>query len=370
MKKVIYIVSDIDKALAFEWIAYGIDKNNFKLSFILINPGSSQLEQFLITNNIPVTRVTSAGKKDWIKAWLKIYGILKKEKPDVVHCHLLQANILGLTAAKVAGIKSRIYTRHHSSLHHVYHPKGVFWDKLANRNATKIVSISDATKKILIEKEKVSIKKIISIPHGFDLEAFKNIDQKRVDTLKGKYFLKQSFPIVGVMSRFTKWKGVQYIIPAFKELLCTYPKAKLALFGVGGDYKQEIDKLLNELHKENYIAVDFETDNAAALKAMDIFVHVPIDEHSEAFGQIYVEALAVGVPSIFTLSGIAPSFIENKKNALIVPFEDSNAIYNAMIDILENKALSEKLREQGYYDVKDLFDLKTMITKLEEIYAQ
>ncbi len=44
-------------------------------------------------------------------------------------------------------------------------------------------------------------------------------------------------------------------------------------------------------------------------------MHVTIGKHYEAFGQIYVEALAAGIPSVFTLTGIAPEIIEHEHNA-------------------------------------------------------
>ena len=101
---------------------------------------------------------------------------------------------------------------------------------------------------------------------------------------------------------------------------------------------------------------------------MNIFVHVPIDDHSEAFGQIYVEALAAGVPSIFTLSGIAPDFVVDNKNALVVPFKNSEAIYEAMLKILKDENFAEKLKQEGYKTVTGKFDLSRMINQLETLY--
>jgi glycosyltransferase involved in cell wall biosynthesis len=367
--KVVYIISDIDKALAFEWIASYMDKSRFDLSFILINPGDSVLEQYLIREGFNVDRVTCAGKKDWPLAWWQLYKLIRKRKPEVVHCHLLQANILGLSAAKVAGVPKRIYTRHHSSLHHVYHPKGVFWDKLANRQATHIVAISAAVRNILVEWEKVPEAKITTIPHGFLLDSFKNVPEARVQAIREKYDIVDKGPVVGVIARFTVWKGIQYIIPAFRQLLDSYPRAVLLLFNARGDYAQEIERALADIPKERYRLIPFEQDVPAAIHAMDVYVHVPIDQHSEAFGQTYVEALAAGVPSIFSLSGIASDFIEDGENGLVVPFRDSEAIFAAASRILGDKYLREKLKQNGWNSVEKQFALSTMIRNLEHLYA-
>ena len=101
----------------------------------------------------------------------------------------------------------------------------------------------------------------------------------------------------------------------------------------------------------------------------DVFVHVPVDKNSEAFGQTYIEALAVGVPSVFTLSGVACEFIENGKNALVVDYQNSEQIYEALKRILSDKALDYQLFINGRKDIEKYFSLPLFIHKLEQIYS-
>ena len=368
MKILVQIISDINKSLAFEWIATGLDKTKYDLRFIILNSGDSEMEKFLNEKNITVKRVVCNGKKDWLSAWWKLYKILREWKPDIVHCHLQTASILGLSAAKRAGIPRRIYTRHHSSLHHIYHPKGVFWDKFCNKRATEIIAISGEVKKILKEWEKVPEEKITQVPHGFDLNVFENVSPERIQAIKNKYSLTEKNKVIGVISRFTEWKGVQFIIPAFRSLLKKYPDAVLMMLNAKGDYKKEIEKLLSTIPASNYRVIDFEKDIAAVYKTFDVFVHVPIDEHSEAFGQTYVESLAAGVPSVFTMSGIAPDFVVDGQNALVVPFKNSNAIEKVVDKIFSSKELAEQLTSNGAESVKEKFTISSMIGKLEKMY--
>ena len=366
--KIVFIISETNKAVAFEWISQYLDRERFELYFILLNPGPSVLEEYLNAKGIYVKTIKFSGKKDWFSAIYKVYSLLKLLKPDAVHCHLIQANIVGLTASKLAGIKKRIYTRHHSSLHHIYFKKGVLWDKMFNRFATHIVAISDIVKKILIKWEGANPKKIVMIPHGFLLDDFSKVGTERIDRFKRNSHINGKYPVIGVISRFTEWKGVQYIIPAFNELLKDFPNAVLLLMNAHGDYETVILKSLQKIPNQSYRTIRFENDIAAAYKSMDVFVHVPIDEHSEAFGQIYIESLAAGVPSIFTLSGIAPDFIINYHNALTVPFKNSTAIYIALKEILSNNVLRDTLKEKGYKSVMERFEIHNMITALEQLY--
>ena len=115
--KVIYILSNISHAPSYQWIAKGLNTEKFNLSFIFLNPKTTELEKEIKNLGIRVYHIPFSGKKDYIKAWFKCYRLLRSTGPDIVHCHLFDANIIGLSAAKAAGIKKRIHTRHHGDLH-------------------------------------------------------------------------------------------------------------------------------------------------------------------------------------------------------------------------------------------------------------
>jgi glycosyltransferase involved in cell wall biosynthesis len=370
MRSIVYIISDIDKAVAFEWIAESFQQKDHKVQFILLNPDDSKLERFLLKHDIWVERVTCRGKLDWLIAIRKIQRTLKWLRPDIVHCHLQAASIIGLLAAKIAGVKHRIYTRHHSTLHHVYFRKGIFWDNFSNLLATRIVAISEVVRTILVDWERVSPKKVVLIPHGFRLSEYVSDNPSTVALWKKKHGISQNVPIIGVVSRFTEWKGIQYIIPAFNLFLVKHPEAVLLLFNARGEYKSTLNIALSRLPQNSFRRIEFEDDMKSAYGSMDIFIHVPIDDHSEAFGQIYVEALAAGKPSIFTLSGIAPDFIRDEENALVVPFRDSEAIYFALIRLCEDQSLRNKLSKNGPLSVKEKFDLPIMVNALGNLYKQ
>lgn len=368
--KVTYILFQINKALAFEWIIDRIDRSKIELSFISIAAEkNSPLENFCKDHKIDFYLINYKSKSNLPGATYSVYRILRKIKPDAVHCHIFEANIIGLTAAKLAGIQKRIFTRHHSTFHHTTSPKGVKYDRYCNWLATHIIAISENVKQILIYKEHVSPEKIYLIHHGFDLPLFNTVSEERIQFLQIKYNTTTKRPIIGVVSRYTKWKGIIYIIEAYQELLKKYPNAVLILANAKGE-DAEIREAVRQLPAGSYIEIEFEQDNSALYKLFDVFVHVPIDPEIEAFGQTYVEALAAGIPSVFTLSGIAREFVVDKKNALVVDFKNPKQIYLAINTLLTDKQMAANLAAQGMKDVEANFSLPLMIKKLEEIYLQ
>jgi len=244
----------------------------------------------------------------------------------------------------------------------------VKYDRFINFFSTQIVAISENVKNVLTKQEGVNESKIHLIHHGFDQSLFECNNELLKSTLKTKYNLTSNDPIIGVVSRYTKWKGIQYIIPAFKELLLEFPNSKLVLANASGDYKQHIQLLLSELPSSSYCEIEFEKDIFALYSIFNIFVHVPIDANSEAFGQTYIESLMSGIPSVFTLSGIANEFIVDDFNASVVPFQDSTAIYNAFIKIMMNKDFKNRIVHNGLISVNKNFKLTTMMDKIEKLY--
>lgn len=359
-----HIVSNIDRSMSFEWIANNLDKDKFNLSFVLMNPCDSGLEIYLKSIGIRVERIHYKSKFDLPLTIFKLILFFLKNQTTIVHCHLFDASLAGLFAAKLCFIKKRIYTRHHSNFHHKYYPSAVYYDKMINFLATDIISISKVVSKVLMELENVDEKKVKLIYHGFDLNMFSNSISTEMQV---KYNLVGDFPIIGVISRYTDLKGVQFIIPAFKDILAVYPNAKLVLANAKGCYDSEIKHQLAQLPTESYVEIVFEPQINLLYTVFDIYVHTPIDEEVEAFGQTYVEALASGIPSIFTLSGIANEFIVNEENALVVDYKNSDEIFKAVLRLLNISLLRNKLIEKGKLSV-NRFDLKVFIFHLENLY--
>jgi glycosyltransferase involved in cell wall biosynthesis len=366
MKRVVYVISNIDRWISFEWIADYL-RHECDLSFVLLNPGNSYFETFLQDRKVPFVRFNYYSKKDLPKTIFFMGQHFRELNPDIVHTHFLDANIAGLISSWLVRVPERIFTRHHSVFHHRYHKKGRIYDWLANLLATKIVAISKNVRDILIEKERVDASKIALIHHGFDLSLYQQADRQLIEKLRIKYNLVPDHFIYGVVSRYIHWKGIIYTINAFKQLRESNPDSFLLLMNARGPDKVDINEALKGLPEGSYLEVAFEKEMHAAYHLFDCFVHVPIDEQVEAFGQVYVEALAAGVPSIFTKSGIACDFVKDKENALVVNFKSSSDIHAAMLEVKNEPFLREKMIENGDQSIRQ-FNIDIFTLKLKQLY--
>jgi len=366
--KVTYVVSRIDKALSFEWIAIHMNKSLYDLEFILLNENKSDFAQFCKQNNIACKEWYLQGKCSYPRIILKLIFHFVVHRPKYVHAHLFDAALTAMIAAKIAFIPNRIYTRHHSTYHFDYHPNSVKWDLKCNQLSTKIIAISENVKNVLIERENVNPQKIVLIHHGIDIHSFINPDKQELHHIKQVYNPTGKAPVIGVIARLTELKGTQYIIAAFERLLLKQPNALLLLFNAKGELKNTIEEMLNRLPASSWKMTEFENNITSLYHIFDYYIHVPINKEIEAFGQTYIEALAAGTPSIFTLSGVAPEFIIDHHNAIVVPFCDSEAIYMASNELTASDVLRENIIRNGQQDIQQ-FSLSKMMTKLEQLYV-
>ncbi|MEQ9098760.1 MAG: glycosyltransferase family 4 protein [Imperialibacter sp.] len=366
-RKITYIISDVDRWQSFEWQADRLSKH-YQMSFILINARQSYFELFLKKSGFETYCIRRGSTLTMPIIVFKVVIVLMRIRPSVIHCHFLFASITGLIAGSLCKISQRVYTRHHSVFHHRFHPKGVWYDKLANRLATDVVAISELVKRVLIQREHVEQSKVRLIHHGFDFDQIMAQEHGFREKFIREHGIAGKRPIIGVIARYIEWKGVQYVIPAFHDVLKVYPSACLVLLNARGPFIEPVKKLLSALPGDSYREIEFERNIQEVYRLFDVFVHAPIDKEVEAFGQVYVEALAHGVPSVFALSGVAPEFIVDAENAIIVPGKSSIAIATGVFEILKNNSLRERLASNGPTCTVKLFEIEGMVEKLRNLY--
>jgi glycosyltransferase involved in cell wall biosynthesis len=237
-----------------------------------------------------------------------------------------------------------------------------------NRLATHVVAISENVRHVLQELEGVPEDKIRLVHHGFRFVDFDEVPPQNVEVLRAKYDLGSSAPVIGVIARYFKLKGIEYIVEAARTVLRTHPNALFIFANAHGD--PTIGATVRKLPARNYREIPFEPDLFALYRLFDVYVHVPINPRVEAFGLTYVEALIAGVPSVFTLSGVATEFIEDGRNALVVPYCTPARISEAILRLLADDALARRLSQAGRKDVESRFRAVGMVDALSAIYGE
>jgi glycosyltransferase involved in cell wall biosynthesis len=137
-----------------------------------------------------------------------------------------------------------------------------------------------------------------------------------------------------------------------------------------GNYTPTIRQQLNELKNNQYCLITFEKKIYELYHVFDLFVHVPTAKKYEAFGQIYIEAMAAGVPSIFTLAGIAPEVVKDDFNAIVSDFKNPTQILAGMKKLNADTGLQKRISENARSSVLGKFGFEEYMKCQDNLYEK
>jgi glycosyltransferase involved in cell wall biosynthesis len=367
--RVLYIVWANQAWPFFEWICRALHGRGYHFTFLLMNAGESPLAPGLREAGVPFHQIRFRGRSDLPRAAWEIRRFCLAGRFDLVHAHFVNSCLAGLAGSALAGIPIRVHTRHHSSQHRFSHRK--LWelpfDSINNALSTHIIAPCLDVRRKLIE-EGVPESAISVIHHGYDLDSFRNVSEERVLRLRERYGIPPGAPTIGVISRFIRTKGVEYVVEAFRRLRDTHPTARLVVANASGPWAVEVRKSLRRLPAGSYIEIPFEPDVFALYRLFDVYVFVPVGPSVEGFGQTYIEALASGVPSIFTKAGVAHEIIAHGENAWVVDYENAGQIQVAMRALLDDPGLRDRLIRGGLRTVEPGFGISLHVARLDSLY--
>ena len=282
---------------------------------------------------LPLVSKYTVYKHIWPKFWFFL-----SYRPDVFIASGQYATFAGIPVAYFFRIKRRVYIRHHSNYHHEFdHKSGLAADKFMNHLATKIVAVSEVVKNILVVKEGVPLEKIVLIHNGIHIDKFSNREGSENDPRQ--HLAYNDGLRIGVISRLTMLKGVEYTAIAFKEFLNFEPSATLSIIGEFSDSYDKICEILKNVPQDSFSIISSHPDIPMFFRSLDVFVHVPISAEIESFGLVYIEALASGVPCIFSISGVMNELHEPENYCEIVPYQDSKSILEALKKISSSSTI-------------------------------
>lgn len=305
-----------------------------------------------------------------LRTLFDIISLLRRVKPDIVHLHSSKMGVLGSFASRILGIKKVVFTVH-GWPYNEKRPKIILFifkilSLLTVFFSHQVIAVSDA----ILENRPFGLmkNKITKIYPAISNPKYKERDKAREVILRKTHFGKDdNFIIFGIIGELTKNKGHETLIKAFKRVYSKYTNSRLICIGNGHELPTlhtlarslEIDEQIAWIHNLN--------DAAIFMKAFDVVV---TSSYTEAFGYVPLEAGLAGVARIATNVGGLPEIVQNKITGLLIPRENADSLYLAMINLIENKELRGSLGNQAKIALQNFTDLNEMRKEIYEIYAK
>lgn len=201
------------------------------------------------------------------------------------------------------------------------------------------------------------------IPLAIDLSKWVLASPEKIDDLRDRLRIENE-KIVLFVGRLNYQKGVYYLINAMLKI-----NARLIIVG-SGELKEHLEKesiKIGTNHKINFIGRATEDELKTYFSIADVFVF-PSVTGGETFGLVQLEAMAYGVPVINTDLPTGVTFVsQNNLTGITVPPRDSNALANAINNILQNDEMRQRFSENCKMRVQ-LFSMERMVVDMQKVY--
>lgn len=308
-----------------------------------------------------------------IATLIQIIGILRKVRPDIVNFGTPKIGLLGSIAAKIVGINRRINTCRGLRFEH---EKGIKrwllkkFEWVTGKCVNYTICISPSVKEVAVREQLFKDKKCVVINKG---------SSNGIDTVK---FSKASVPdelsqelslslglnghfIYGYVGRLIDHKGILELYNAFCRIYEKDKNARLLVVGIFELSQISDVTLIDRMNNHEAIIMAGRTDNVPLyLSLMDVFV---LPSWREGFGNVLVEAAAMGIPVISTTGTGCRDAVNNGYNGILVKPKNDLELELAMEELKRDDAKRLLMGNNGIEWAKN-FDRLRIWNGMDKIY--
>ncbi len=299
-----------------------------------------------------------------IRMTWRLRDLFRQSAPDIVHTHLLHADLYGIPGAKLAGVPVIVTSRHNDNAFRRRFPV-----RPINQGLWQLVdagiAISESIARFAWEVEGAPINKVHRIYYGidFDPHAVDRSESRRA--LRHDLGLASETPLVGIVCRLVEQKGVVYGLRAFHKV-ATESAAHLVIAG-DGPLRAALEAEARTLGiAERVHFLGWRKDVPHLMAALDVFL---LPSLWEGFGLVLLEAMAQQTPIVASAVSAIPEIVIDGQTGLLAPPRDMDALAGALRTLLDDIPLARHLGLMGQERLEATFAAEAMIEATHGLYC-
>ena len=301
---------------------------------------------------------------------LLLWSLLKEIErwsPDIVHTHLIHADLYGQIAARARGVAGV------SSVHgtHPFYRRepGRSVARLAGHLASRTIAISRYAGDFVCEVGIAPPERVRVIHYGVDPSSWLGSKEDRAEQRR-KLCLDPDDIAVGVASRLVSGKGHDVAVRAFAAVAQRLPRTRLLVAG-DGPLRAEVEEMTRRNLPSRQVSIlGFVEDIRGFFGACDLVLFPSLPSFGEGFGLAALEAMAAGVPVITSDAGPLPEVVSDGESGLVVAPGDDQAWAQAIFALARDRSLRLRLghgaRERACRD----FSVEQMADRTVAVYRE
>ncbi|MCW5830442.1 MAG: glycosyltransferase family 4 protein [Deltaproteobacteria bacterium] len=345
-----------------------------------IGPDEGDMSYLLKGRNIKEKYLPSLGRSisPWndLLVFFQLVGLLRRERPDVVHTHKSKAGLLGRIAAFIARVPVRIHTFHGHVFHGYFSPlvsRLVVWtEKLLALITHRIFVVGDQLRIEMTEKYRLcDPAKILVVPLGLDLGPF--VEASGEGREKARLALRQSLGVdsgkklVGIVGRLTRIKNHAMFLEAARMIAGKRADTDFVIVG-GGELETELQELARASGIPDQVHfMGFQTRTAPIYAGLDI---IALTSDNEGTPVTLIEAGAAGLPAVSTDVGAVQTVVIGGETGFMVPKGDAAALAEKIMMLLDDTELRMRLGAAARRHVTSNFSIERLCDTLGRLYEE
>lgn len=318
--------------------------------------------------SIPELRKPLSPSEDFI-SFLKLWYLIRKHKPDVVHTHLSKAGLLGRIAAFLSRVPVVIHSNHGALFRSYFGPFFSFIIVVAERSLSllcdRVFVATQAMRRDILTAHAASEAKIEVIPLGLELKPFMDLsDQQGV--LRKQFNLKAK-KLIGAAARLSPVKAMDDFVLAAKEVCERTTDIDFVIAG-DGEMRLTLESLARSLGIADRVHfIGFLADMRAFYEAIDIFV---VTSLAEGTCISVLEAITARKPVIATNVGGIPDAVEDGVNGFLFNPHDIQKLSRRMMDVIHDPEQIRPTSDVAFLNTIARYSVAARTQQMETVYRR
>lgn len=354
------------------WLAQGFDHTRYKLTFVCLSDGGSELAAEL--NQIAGVRAISLQMNRYkidpfsdTRVLIQLAQLMRREPFDLIHAHTSKPGYLARLAAIGTGIpviyRPACYAFHEGAGRAQRIITSTLERFAARYLTARIMTVSNDERDMGYRYGVGRAGQVVTIHTGIDPKPFDQpIDRPALRATLG---IPAEAPVVGVVGRLIAQKAPLEFIRAVALVHQQHPAAHFVWIG-DGPLEKPTKELVSTLGLEAIVHfAGLRRDIPAVLKALDIFV---LPSHWEGFSLSVLEAMAAGLPIVASRVTGTSEAVAHGESGLIVTKGAVDEMAQAISSLLADPARAQQFGAKGRERIQQLFTRERMINQIAQLY--
>jgi glycosyltransferase involved in cell wall biosynthesis len=292
---------------------------------------------------------------------LRLSWFLRRGGFDVVHTHDLWSNLMGVPAARLAGVPAIVSSQRDLAHLDWYRGSRRVWLRRIQNLSSVVLANAIPVRDALIAEGGFAAEKLRVIRNGVNIERFRVPNERELlfpDAGDGKL-------IVMVGNMHSDVKGHPRLIASAPAVLREFPSTRFVFVG-DGEAKEGFSKQVRELGlTRNFLFLGSRRDIPQILSSCDIAV---LPSRAEGLPNAVLEYMAAGLPVVVSRAG-GGELVEDGVTGLLVQTEDSDALSAALLRYLRNPEEAGRMGRNGREFVTRNFSFDRLAREVDELYS-